>query len=92
MLHVISSIYVTDITCYIFFILIQGADNQKYDEVPSITRLLNVIEEYLGDYNAQVNAGRGTGLGTRGGATFGMRTYHLTCLARMYPASNEQIA
>ena len=32
----------------------QGADNQKYDEVPEIPRLLTIIEEYLGDYNAQV--------------------------------------
>jgi hypothetical protein len=32
----------------------QGAENQKYDEVPDIARLLVVIEEYLADYNAQV--------------------------------------
>ena len=32
----------------------QGADTQKYDEVPDIPRLLTMIEEYLADYNAQV--------------------------------------
>ncbi len=31
----------------------QGADNQKYDEVSSLTRLLAVVEEQLTDYNAQ---------------------------------------
>ena len=33
--------------------LIPGAEPMKYDEVPSVARLLAVIEEYLGDYNAQ---------------------------------------
>ena len=31
----------------------QGADNQKYEEVAQISKLLTVIEEYLNDYNAQ---------------------------------------
>ena len=47
---------------YRVVILYQGADNQKYDEVPEIPRLLTIIEEYLGDYNAQVwGAGYGSG-------------------------------
>ena len=40
----------------------QGADTQKYDEVPDIPRLLTMIEEYLADYNAQVWRG-GVALG-----------------------------
>ncbi|KAL6759980.1 dynein heavy chain 6 [Haematococcus lacustris] len=31
----------------------QGADNQKYDEVTDLPKLMTTIEEYLGDYNAQ---------------------------------------
>ncbi len=31
----------------------QGADNQKYEEVSELKRLLSVIEEYMVDYNAQ---------------------------------------
>jgi dynein heavy chain, axonemal len=31
----------------------QGADNQKYDEVTDLPKLLSIIEEYLTDYNAQ---------------------------------------
>eukprot|EP00798_Chlamydomonas_sp_ICE-L_P008519 gene8518-4817_t len=31
----------------------QGADNQKYDYVSDIQQLLSMVEEYLGDYNAQ---------------------------------------
>ncbi|KAG1667277.1 hypothetical protein FOA52_012566 [Chlamydomonas sp. UWO 241] len=31
----------------------QGADNQKYEEMTDLAKLLSVIEEYLSDYNAQ---------------------------------------
>lgn len=30
-----------------------GAENQKYEEVSQISKLLTIIEEYLSDYNAQ---------------------------------------
>lgn len=35
--------------------MIPGADPQKYDGVSSLQKLLAIIEEYLGDYNAQVS-------------------------------------
>lgn len=31
----------------------QGVDSQKYNEVPTLPKLLSVIEGCLGDYNAQ---------------------------------------
>jgi hypothetical protein len=31
----------------------QGVDNQRYGEVPDLSRLLTIVEEYLADYNAQ---------------------------------------
>ena len=31
----------------------QGADNQKYEEVTDLPKLLTMVEEYLNDYNSQ---------------------------------------